>query len=140
MEESENLKGTLNIIQQIFNFLHISTINNDKDYLMEMAQFGLNVQMLFKYRSKTFLNDGNVSFYFYSLRFYSHKVAKITYKRHRLGMGLFTMQGYKRRNKESKNTIYWFCTTQHKSNKLLVNNVRRLLQFFYWILCLLVLY
>ena len=124
------MKGTLNIIQQTISFLHISTINNDKDYLTEMAQFESNVRMLFKYGSKTFLNDGNVSFYFHCLRFYLPKVARITYERHRLGMGLFTMQGYERRNKESKNTIYRFCTTQHKSNKLLVNNVRRLLQVF----------
>ena len=50
-------------------------------------------------------------------------IAKITFERHRLGVGIFTMQGYERRNKESKNTFKRF--NNHKGN-ILVQNINRL--------------
>ena len=50
-------------------------------------------------------------------------IAKITFERHRLGVGIFTMQGYERRNKESKKTFKRF--NNHKGN-ILVENINRL--------------
>ena len=129
-EESTNLMRTLDVLPSIFNFLRISSIDNDEEYVQKMNKFDVDVRLLFRYGKHTFLSDGNVTFYFHCLRFYLPCIAKVTFERHRVGLGLFTMQGYERRNKESKNTINRFCTSQHKSNSLLVNNVRRLLQVY----------
>ena len=38
-------------------------------------------------------------------RFNLAELAKITYKQHKVGIGVFTLQGYERRNKESKNVF-----------------------------------
>ena len=89
--------------------------------------FESDVRSLFKHGKVTFLLHENVSFYFHCLRFYLPQIARHTFDNHGLGLGIFTMQGYERRNKESKNTINRFCTTQHKTDKLLVNNIKRLL-------------
>ena len=35
----------------------------------------------------------------------SAKLAQITYTRHKVSIGVFTLQGYERRNKESKNVF-----------------------------------
>ena len=128
--ETESLLGTLHVLPLIFDFIRISRIQNKEKYVHKLRQFELNVRLLFKYGRNTFLSDGNVSFYFHSLRFYLPQLALLTFERHGLGLGVFTMQGYERRNKESKNTIKRFCTLQHTSNKLLVNNIRRVLQVF----------
>ncbi len=95
-----------------------------------MNKFDVDVQLLFRYGERKFLSDGNVSFYFHCLQFYLPCIAKITFERHHVGLGLFTMQGYKHRNKESKNTINRFWTSWHKSNSLFVNNAKRLLQVY----------
>jgi len=58
------------------------------------------------------------------------KIAEITLERHKLGVGIFTMQGFERRNKESKNTIKRFSTSNRKSKNLMSNNLKRLLMVF----------
>ena len=57
------------------------------------------------------------------LRYYIVDIAKITYEKHQLGVGIFSMQGFERRNKESKNTMKRFCN--NKGN-VLMNNMKRL--------------
>ena len=129
--ENESLVGTLRVLQSIFSFVRISKITNEKEYVdVKMKQFEKDVCLLFKYGRNTFFAKQDVSFYFHTLRFYLPEIAKKTFHNHQLGLGIFTMQGYKRRNKESKNTINRFCTSQHTSNTILVNNIRRLLYVF----------
>ena len=36
-------------------------------------------------------------------------IVYVTLNRHKMGLGIFTMQGFERRNKESKNTLRKFC-------------------------------
>ena len=45
------------------------------------------------------------TFYMHCLRCCIPKIAKITYQRHHLGVGIFNMQGFERRNKEPKKTF-----------------------------------
>ena len=42
------------------------------------------------------------TFYFHSLRYYLPKIVQDAWTKHSVGIGMFTMQGYERRNKESK--------------------------------------
>ena len=73
------------------------------------------------------LNDDCETFYLHCLRFYFPPIANHTLTKHRLGIGVFTMQGYERRNKESKNTLKRF--TNNRGN-IVVNNIRRLWDVF----------
>ena len=61
------------------------------------------------------------------------KLAEKTYLDHKVGLGIFTMQGFERRNKESKNTIQRFTTKNRKNlHSLLKNNIERLGMVFYY--------
>ena len=95
-----------------------------------MAQYQRDVTELFECGRDTCFSDGQVSFYFHCLRFYLPKIAEDTFTKHRLGLGIFMMQGFERRNKESKNTLARFSTMNRQNKLLLVNNLRRLLQVY----------
>ena len=99
-------------------------------YLNDLNHFKNNVRLLFKYGKDTFLADVNVTFYFHCIRLYFPQLADLTFKRHKLGIRTFNVQGFERRNKESKNSINRFATLYRKSDKSMVNNVRRLLNVF----------
>ena len=62
------------------------------------------------------------------LRFYIPKIAEETFQKHKLGLGIFTMQGFERRNKESKNTLRRFCNSK---GDILKPNMKRLYDIFY---------
>ena len=82
---------------------------------------------LYKLGADSFLTKGNTkgndkSFYFHVLRFYIPQIAKATFEWHGLGIGIYTMQGFERQNKESKNILHCFGTTNHNNN-ILQNNI-----------------
>ena len=80
----------------------------DNSYLDEVATFEKNVKQLYDCGCKSFFlgDDGTKgqmeTAYMHILRFHIARFARITFKRHGLGVGVFTLQGYERRNKESK--------------------------------------
>ena len=43
------------------------------------------------------------------LRYNLATLAKITFRRHKVGIAVFTLQGYKRHHKESKNILLKHC-------------------------------
>ena len=57
------------------------------------------------------------------------KIAKETLEKHKLGLGIFTMQGFEQRNKESKNTLRRFCNGK---GDILLPNMKRLFDVFYY--------
>ena len=74
--------------------------------------------------------EGDIdTFYSNTIRFYMLQIAQTAFEKHKLGLGIFTMQGFERRNKESKNTFRRF--TNKKGNTLL-SNLKRLWDFFYY--------
>ena len=129
-EETLDIIEALKVIKRIFDFTSITYIEDGVKYDELLVQFKDDVKLLFRHGKDTFLAGNGVTFYFHCLRFYLPQIADITFKRHKLGLGIFTMQGFERRNKESKNTINRFSTLNRKSDKLLVNNMTRLLQVF----------
>ena len=56
-------------------------------------------------------------------------IAKDTLKKHNLGLGIYTMQGFERRNKESKNTLKRF---SNGKGDILSPNLKRLYDVFYY--------
>ena len=88
-------------------FIHLTTIDDDDDYKNKMDTFESNLKIFFTAGGKSFLTKWVVvgddkKFCFHCLRFYIPKIAKETFKENHLGAGVFTMQGYERRNKETK--------------------------------------
>ena len=56
---------------------------------------------------ESFLSEGTTirgkeTSYVHILRFVSGPLARLTFERHGVGIGVFTLQGYERRNQESK--------------------------------------
>ena len=125
-----NLIGALRILPPIFKFITTSYIENKEEYEMKMKQYEIHVKDLYRFGKHTFLDHEDVTFYFHCLRFYFPQIAREVYTKHGLGMGIFSMQGFERRNKESKNTLSRFTSMNRTNNYLLVNNLRRLLQVF----------
>jgi hypothetical protein len=128
-QEETDLVGGLSLIPGLFRVMTVTHIHDEVQYQLDLKKFNVELKLFYKYGSEIFLKHDE-TFYFHAFRFYVPKLALLTYERHKLGLGIFSMQGFERRNKESKNTLKQFCTGHQKSPKLLVNNMRRLLQVF----------
>ena len=114
-------------------FLSISRIENTTAHRRSLDDFKKNVAKFHEYGNLTYLKTkADKSFYLHCLRYYMPQIAETTFERHKLGLGIFTMQGFERRNKESKNTLRRFTTTNRERNdSLLTNNLNRLQMFFF---------
>ena len=101
------------------------------NYLKDLEQFEANVKEFYICGKNTFLTSSSVgdaeTMYTHILRFYLPKIARTTYERHTLGLGIFTMQGFERRNKESKNCFRRF--TNGKNNVVL-QNIKRVWEIY----------
>ena len=117
---------------EITTFLNIVTYNSEAHYNMTISKFENDVKKFYTVGRSTYLfdkEDGDAeTFYCHTVRFYMLRIAKITWEKHRLGLGIYTMQGFERRNKESKNTFRRF--TNKKGNTL-TQNLKRLWDLFY---------
>ena len=132
---TENLKmftEGLRTLPMIFSFLKLSYIEDSKKYEELLVQFEVNLKLMYKCGKSTYLVDNDEPFYFHCLRFYMPRIAKQIYEKYHLGLGIFNMQGFERRNKESKNMLLKYSTNNKKSPKILVNNMRRLQQNFWY--------
>ena len=107
----------------------------NKKYLSELDDWVLLLEKFYFVGGKTFLTKNKAylgddeTFYMHVLRFYMPKIAKQTVEKHNLGLGIYTVQGFERRNKESKNTLKRF--SNNKGN-VLIPNLRRLWDVFYY--------
>ena len=101
-----NLCESLLLWENISPFLLITDIEDVELYKIELASFINNVKQFYKVGAKSFLTKdkgnpgGNETFYMHTLRFYLPKLATFTLENDSYGLGIFTMQGYERRNKE----------------------------------------
>ena len=103
-------------------------------YIIQMLKFEGNLQEFYAAGSRTFLTKaGNVgieeTFYLHTLRYYMPVVACTTFVRHRTGVAIFTMQGFERRNKESK---YFMKRFSNNSGNTCLNNMKRLWDRFFY--------
>lgn len=131
--ELKNLCCGLQKLMTIIKFLSISRIESMPQYRIQLDNFKKEVQEFYEYGKLTYLkSEKDESFYFHCLRYYMPQIAEKTLSDHNLGLGIFTMQGFERRNKESKNTLKRFCSTNRTNlGSLLTNNVRRLQMVFF---------
>ena len=75
---------------------------NMKDYIKWVKSF-------YKYGGENFLKkqvSGDIeTFYLHVVRYYMIPIIKDTWGKYECGVGIFTMQGFERRNKESKYSL-----------------------------------
>ena len=97
--------------QGISPFLNITTIEDADEYKGKMETFTNNLKQFYTIGGRSFLTSnpslvGNdETFYMHCLRFYLPKIAAHTLEIYKMGISIFTMQGFERRNKESKNIL-----------------------------------
>jgi hypothetical protein len=117
---------------RLSEFMNIVKIDDDALYVALLTQFESNLKQFYECGRISFLTknaDGDDEFFYsHVLRFYLPKIAREIYTDQGVGLGVFTMQGYERRNKESKNTLKRF--TNNKGN-VLIQNMKRLWDIFY---------
>ena len=77
-------------------------------------------------KNKT-MSGNNETFYLHALRCYFPQLATKLFKKHCMGLGIFTMQGFERRNKESK---YILTKYSNQKGNVLIGNLHRLLEHF----------
>ena len=115
------------IWEAITPFLLITTIEDKEKYEKEMSDFEYNVKEFYAVGANIFLTKKIIgddeTFYLHCLRYYLPKIVRETFNENYLGIGVFTMQGFERRNKESKNTLKRF--SNNKGN-IVVSNLKRL--------------
>jgi hypothetical protein len=126
------LGTALSLLHVIFNFLSITYIENLQKYIEEqLPEFETNLKLFFKSGRYSFLLDDE-PFYFHCMRYYLPKIARHIFHSFWLGLRIFNMQGFERRNKESKTLLHHACNNKCNSKAMLRNNVRRLLINFWY--------
>ena len=113
--------------KEISGFIHQMEIVDEKDYEKQIILFNSNVKLFYKHGSKSFLTKAETgdseTFYMHALRFYLPVIVDDTWRQFHVGIGIYTMQGFERCNKEAKNVF-----TRHTNKK---GNV--LIQCMYWL-------
>ena len=106
----------LNIWVKLFKFVgYTHLVMSESEYLAMLDSFNSDVKEFYSVGSRTFLSSHSQmgedeTFYMHTLRYYIPRIALETYKTHKVGVGVFNMQGFERRNKESKNCLKRFQT------------------------------
>ena len=107
-ETLQDLCDGLELWNKISPFLVIGKIDNVETYQEKLDEFNENLKAFYDVGGRTFLTKNiehpgfDETFYMHTLRFYMPMIAQETLREHNMGLGVFTMQGYERRNKESK--------------------------------------
>ena len=107
----------LNLWVDLCKFIHITKIDDENDYKNEMDTFDSKIKVFFTAGGKSFLTKGAVAdddkaLYMHYLRCYIPKLSRTKFKDHHLGVGVFTMQGCERRNKETKQVFARHCNVK----------------------------
>ena len=97
-----------------------------------MNQFENDVKDFHEIGGKTFLTKVNIvgddeTFYMHCIRFYFPMNAKCIFEDRKLGLRIFTMQGYENQKKQSK--CIWSRFNNH-TNLVICQNLKRLYDIF----------
>ena len=133
-QKLQDICAGLTLWLDIFKFLAITSVKEGEgaEYLNKLQVFEQNLKKFYSIGSRTFLSvpdkvGSTETFYMHALRYYMPQIGRITYEKHATGVGIFTMQGFERRNKESKNCMKRF--SNNLGNRM-INNMRRVWDIF----------
>ena len=116
----DNLLHALKCWTEIVPFLRIMYIINRNDTMAEqntckedydklLVSIKDTIRHFYLHAAKSFMkkviNGDTETFYMHALRHYILKHAQDTWTKYKLGVGIFTMEGFERRNKESKEAV-----------------------------------
>ena len=104
-------------------------IKNKKiqEYKQDMKKYKSWVKEFYELGGTTFLKKhtpGDIeTFYLHVVRYYMEDIIKDTWDKYQCGVGIFSIQGFERRNKESKHAI-----SHHNNGKgnILIQNIVQL--------------
>ena len=136
---SRNLVKLLMSWREISRILSITYISPEKEewYKTQMAYYKLLVAQfksaakhtIFSPRSASETEETNENYYSHVVINYTIPIMEQTFNQFRCGMGIFSMQGIERRNKESKNCAVRF--TNNRFN-LCTSTMKRLFDLFFF--------
>ena len=121
--------------KDICPMMSVLKYENDEDFNNKLCNFEAKLKEFYIAGTRTFLtkNPSDVgndeTFYCHVLRFYLPQIMKQLYQDHRVGLGICTMQGFERRNKESKNTMRRFFNGR---GNIILTNMKRLWTVFFF--------
>ena len=99
--------------KRVFEALEVETISlaTPKEEIAEMviSEYISQVEELYSLGLKSFMSESNQgdrkTFCLHSLWWYFPEIMKLTYKRHGVGIGVYTMEGFEYKNYTSKQVI-----------------------------------
>ena len=109
-------------------------VQDADESLKVLDRFESNIDEFYRCGTETFLSGkGNdigddETYYLHALKYYIPKHARKIWHTHKCGIGVFTMQGFERRNKESKNIMRRF---NNKKHNICSQILKRLWDFFF---------
>ena len=133
-ENTEHINNICLLLQHWYSlteFLSISKISNRENYQKKIDDYVDKVKELYDVGAKTVLTTNvtgdHETFYYHVLRFYIPKIAQETCNKYGLGIGIYTMQGFERQNKESKNILKRF---SNNVGNITIPNLKRIWDIF----------
>ena len=131
----DSICNALLLWKEICPLLTITSYENEAKFDEKYNLLNVKVKEVYNAGTKTFLTKdpsdiGNdETFYLHVLRFYLPQIMKRLYYKHKVGLGICNMQGFERRNKESKNTMRRFFNGK---GNIILTNMKRLWKVFYY--------
>ena len=101
---------------EIFRFLGMTYIDDDAgsiDYLALLQKFKEDVKSFYDVGSRTFLismasGKSTETFYMHVLRYYLPEIALKTFQIHKVGVGIFSIQGFESVTKKVRDVCHSF--------------------------------
>ena len=137
IESNPEVKAIVKVLKlwfKIYTFLKKADV--DHTYPAEIKQFEVLVKELYECGKHTFLTSAGSdcigdaeSFYMHAMRFYIPQIARHTFETFQVGVGVWSMQQFERRNAEAK-TLHKNCT--NKRGNWIKQIMKRLYDKFIW--------
>ena len=122
--------------QEITRIISKTSYKNQTDYELKLIDFKIYISSFKSAAEKTIyasqsgddIDTTQENFYCHVLTEYMDFFIQDTYKKYKLGTGIFSMQGFERRNKESKN-----CAKRFYNNRfnITISTLLRLFDLFF---------
>ena len=128
---AERIDKVLQLWAEIVPFLNVTQVHDKESYNADIITFENNVKEFYRLGAYSLLSLDYVgdleNVYSHILRFYLPIFARDAFEKHSMGLGIFTMQGFEHRNKESKHV---FLNYTNKKGNTVIQTMNRLQEYF----------
>ena len=130
-QQAKKIGEVLMLWNVIIPFLNITYIDDKASYQTKLDKFVSDLKKFYLVGGETFLSTNYAgdeeNFHAHCVRFFLPKIAEVTLEKHNMGLGIFTMQGFEHRNKESKMCFLKFT----KKGNVCIQVMKRLWDLFF---------